>query len=297
MSEAELHVLRARLNGGIPNKAARGELRRGLPVGFVWGEADGEFLRHPDEAVVTAIRTIFARFAETGSARRVWLWLRDQGHKLPLQMHAHAEIRWVEASYHAIHQVLVNPVYAGAYVYGKTRTELTLDAAGARKKRIRHLPRDEWQVLIKEHRQGYIDWQTYEANQQRIANNTRPGPHKVGGAVREGGALLQGLAGCGHCGRRLRTHYSGRTSSPGYHCSGEHLVEGRGSYCLNIGGVQIDDAVARAFIAALEPATIAASSWRMSLRMPAARRKAKHRRRSRRWRAICRHAKPSGAMK
>jgi DNA invertase Pin-like site-specific DNA recombinase len=259
MSEAELHVLRARLNGGIRNKAARGELRRGLPVGFVWGEADGEVLRHPDEAVVTAICTIFARFAETGSARRVWLWLRDQGHKLPLQMHAHAEIRWVEASYHAIHQVLVNPVYAGAYVYGKTRTELTLDAAGARKKRIRHLPRDEWQVLIKEHHQGYIDWQTYEANQQRIAKNTRPGPHKVGGAVREGGALLQGLASCGHCGRRLRTHYSGRTSSPGYHCSGEHLVKGRGSYCLNIGGVQIDDAVARAFIAALEPATIAAT--------------------------------------
>jgi DNA invertase Pin-like site-specific DNA recombinase len=259
MSEAELHVLRARLNGGIRNKAARGELRRGLPVGFVWGEADGEVLRHPDEAVVTAIRTIFARFAETGSARRVWLWLRDQGHKLPLQMHAHAEIRWVEASYHAIHQVLVNPVYAGAYVYGKTRTELTLDAAGARKKRIRHLPRDEWQVLIKEHHQGYIDWHTYEANQQRIAKNTRPGPHKVGGAVREGGALLQGLASCGHCGRRLRTHYSGRTSSPGYHCSGEHLVEGRGSCCLNIGGVQIDDAVARAFIAALEPATIAAT--------------------------------------
>jgi DNA invertase Pin-like site-specific DNA recombinase len=185
MSEAELHVLRARLNGGIRNKAARGELRRGLPVGFVWGEADGEVLRHPDEAVVTAIHTLFARFAETGSARRVWLWLRDQGHKLPLQMHAHAEIRWVEASYHAIHQVLVNPVYAGAYVYGKTRMELTLDAAGARKKRIRHLPRDEWQVLIKEHHQGYIDWQTYEANQQRIAKNTRPARTTQGGWCRE----------------------------------------------------------------------------------------------------------------
>jgi DNA invertase Pin-like site-specific DNA recombinase len=258
MSEAELHVLRARLNGGIRNKAARGELRRGLPVGFVWGEADGEVRFHPDEAVVTAIRAVFERFAETGSARRVWLWFRDQAHKFPLQMHAHAEIRWIEASYHAVHQVLSNPVYAGAYVYGKTRTEMTLDASGARRKRIRHLPRDEWQVLIKEHHPGYIDWQTYEANQQRIARNTRPGPHKAGGAVREGSALLQGLASCGHCGRRLRTHYSGRNSAPGYHCSGEHLVEGRGSYCLNIGGVQIDEAVARAFIAALEPAKIAA---------------------------------------
>jgi predicted DNA-binding transcriptional regulator AlpA len=259
MSEAELHILRARLNGGIRNKAQRGELRRGLPVGFVWGEADGEVLLHPDEAVVTAIRTIFDHFAEMGSARRVWLWLRDQGLKLPLQMHAHAEIRWVEASYHAVHQVLANPVYAGAYVYGKTRTQVTLDAAGVRSKRIRQLPREEWQVLIKEHHAGYIDWQTYEANQKRIAKNTRPGPHKVGGAVREGSALLQGLAACGHCGRRLRTHYTGRTSSPGYHCSGEHLVEGRGSYCLNIGAVQIDAAVARAFIVALEPAKIAAT--------------------------------------
>jgi DNA invertase Pin-like site-specific DNA recombinase/predicted DNA-binding transcriptional regulator AlpA len=258
MSEAELHVLRARLNGGIRNKAARGELRRGLPVGFVWGEADGEVLFHADEAVVAAIGSIFARFADTGSARRVWLWFRDQGYKLPLRMSAHADIRWVEASYHAIHQVLTNPVYAGAYVYGKTRTEITLDASGARRKRIKHLLRDQWQVLIKEHHQGFIDWQTYEANQHRIARNTRPGPHKAG-AVREGSALLQGLAHCGHCGRRLRTHYRGRNSAPGYHCAGEHLVQGRGSYCLNIGGVQIEDAVTRAFIAALEPAKITAT--------------------------------------
>src|SRR6202162_2456519 len=259
MSEAELHILRARLNGGIRNKAAKGELRRGLPVGFVWGETDGEVLVHADEAVVTAIRSIFERFAETGSARRVWLWFRAQDHKLPLRMSEHAEIRWVEASYHAIHQVLTNPVYAGAYVYGKTRTEMMLDASGVRRKRIKHLPRDQWQVLIKEHHQGFIDWQTYEANQQRIARNTRPGPHKAGGAVREGSALLQGLAYCGHCGRRLRTHYHGRNSSPGYHCARERLVEGRGSYCLNIGGVQIDDAVTRAFLAALEPAKIRAT--------------------------------------
>ena len=259
MSEAELHILRARLNGGIRNKAAKGELRRGLPVGFVWGETDGEVLFHADEAVVTAIRSIFQRFAETGSARRVWLWFRAQDHKLPLRMSEHAEIRWVEASYHAIHQVLTNPVYAGAYVYGKTRTEMMLDASGVRRKRIKHLPRDQWQVLIKEHHQGFIDWQTYEGNQQRIARNTRPGPHKAGGAVREGSALLQGLAYCGHCGRRLRTHYHGRNSSPGYHCAGERLVEGRGSYCLNIGGVQIDAAVAGAFLAALEPAKIRAT--------------------------------------
>lgn len=265
MSEAELHVLRARLNGGIRNKAARGELRRGLPVGFVWGEGDGEVRFHPDEAVVTAIRHVFARFAETGSARRVWLWFRSEGLSFPLQMHQGGEIRWVEASYTAIHHVLTNPVYAGAYAYGKTRLETTLDASGARRKRIRHLPRSEWQVLIPEHHPGFIDWQTYEANQARIAQNTRPGPHKTGGAVREGSALLQGLACCGHCGRRLRTHYRGRNHSSGYHCAGKILVEGRGVYCLNVGGIQIDEAVTQAFIAALEPvklaATLAAAEW------------------------------------
>jgi hypothetical protein len=109
-----------------------------------------------------------------GSARRVWLWFRSEG--LKLQMHARAEIRWVEASYTAIHHVLSNPVYAGAYAYGRTRPKTILDCSGARKKRIRSLPRSEWQVVIREHHPGFTDWQTYEANQQRLAENTRPEP-------------------------------------------------------------------------------------------------------------------------
>ena len=205
---------------------------------------------HPDEAVVAAIRNVFASFAQTGSARRVWLWFRSEGLTFPLQMHQGAEIRWVEASYTAIHHVLTNPVYAGAYAYGKSRRETMLNASGVRGKRVRKLPRSEWQVLIPDHHPGFIDWRTYEANQDRIAQNTRPGPHKVGGAVREGSALLQGLATCGHC---------GRSSAPGYHCPGKILVEGRGVYCLDIGGIQIDEAVTRAFIAALEPAKLAAT--------------------------------------
>jgi DNA invertase Pin-like site-specific DNA recombinase len=103
MSEAELHVLRARLNGGIRNKAARGELRRGLPVGFVWGEADGEVLFHPDEAVRGAIRAVFERFAEMGSARQVWLWFRSQGLRFPLQSSTLANLHWVTPSYTKIH--------------------------------------------------------------------------------------------------------------------------------------------------------------------------------------------------
>jgi hypothetical protein len=174
-------------------------------------------------------------------------------------MHQKSEIRWVEASYTAIHHVLRNPVYAGAYVYGRTREETTLEASGARKRRSRRLPQSEWQVLIKEHHEGFIDWRTYEANQARLAANTRPGPHKAGGAVREGSALLQGLVSCGHCGRRLKTHYRGRHAAPGYQCTGKTIVEGRGCYCLNVGGVQIDEAIGRTFVAALEPVKLAAT--------------------------------------
>jgi excisionase family DNA binding protein len=289
MSEAELHILRARLDGGIRHKAARGERRRGVPTGFVWGEADGEILFHPDEAVVNAIRTVFERFAETGSARRVWLWFRSNRLLFPLQdtRSLGREVRWVVPTYHAIHGVLIHPCYAGAYTYGRTRFERYIDDQGNMRSRSRRLPRDEWAVLIRDHHLGFIDWETFEANRMRIDTNTRPKAHQVaepagnptpgqpdpwatrplgnptpgqpGQAVREGPALLQGLAVCGLCGRRLRTHYRGRNARPGYHCPGKSIVEGRGQYCLNVGGCQIDAAVADAFLTALQPAGMEAA--------------------------------------
>jgi DNA invertase Pin-like site-specific DNA recombinase len=261
MSEAELHIIRARLDGGIRNKAARGELRRGLPVGLVWGEQDGEVLFHPDAAVTGAIRTVFERFAEFGSARRVWLWFRSEGLSFPLQTMPAGmpgPIRWVTPTYHAFHQILTNPVYAGAYTYGKTRYERYVDEQGVVKKRARHLPMEQWSVLIRDHHPGFIDWATFEANQARLDSNTKPQPHQAGGAVREGSALLQGLVICGHCGRRLHVHYRGRNSVPGYHCAGKDLVNGRGVYCLNVGGTGIEQAVADAFLQAITPAAIEA---------------------------------------
>jgi len=259
MSEAELHIIRARLEGGIRNKAARGELRRALPAGFVWGEDDGEVLLHPDESVRQAIRCVFERFAELGSARRVWLWLRSEGLSFPAQYNYGAAIRWGAPTYTAIHSILTNPVYAGAYVYGKHRHERVLDEEGKIKQRNRKLPQSQWAVLIHEHHEGYIDRATYEANQARIGNNVRPRPHQPGGAVREGAALLQGIASCGHCGRKLRTQYPGRNARPGYYCAGKDIVNGRGVYCLTIGGVQIDQAVAQALLEALKPAAFDAT--------------------------------------
>jgi DNA invertase Pin-like site-specific DNA recombinase/uncharacterized protein YndB with AHSA1/START domain len=259
MSEAELHVLRARLNGGIRNKAARGELRRGLPVGLVWGEEEGEILLHPDEAVRGVVSAVFERFAECGSVRAVWLWLLGEGLSFPLQSNViGTELAWVAPTYNAIHRVLTHPSYAGAYVYGRTRRERFVDEDGRTRTRARRLDRQDWEVLIVDHHPGYLDWPTWEANQARIGANTRPRAHEAGGAVREGSALLQGIATCSACGRRLSVHYSSR-SSPGYHCSGRELLAGRGVSHLSVGGVQIDQAVAAAFLAAVAPAGIEAS--------------------------------------
>jgi hypothetical protein len=201
---------------------------------------------------------VFERFAELGSARKVWLWFRSEGLTCPLQ--DGKEIRFVAPSYTAIHHILTNPVYAGAYVYGKTHNERYIDAHGNIKKRSRKMPFDQWSVFIPNHHAGFIDWATYQANQERLDSNTHPEPHQAGsGALRQGAALLQGLAVCGHCGRKLRTHYRGRTSAPGYHCSGKDIVGGRGVYCLNVGGVAIDQAVAQAFLQAVTPAAVEAT--------------------------------------
>jgi hypothetical protein len=117
---------------------------------------------------------------------------------------------------------------------------------------------EQWAVLIQDHYPGFIDWATFQANQARLDSNTRPKPHQAGGVVREGSALLQGIVTCGHCGRRLMTHYRGRNSTPGYHCAGKDLVNGRGVYCLNIGGLAIEQVVSSAFLEAITPATIEA---------------------------------------
>jgi len=265
MSEAEIHILRARLDGGIRNKAARGELRKELPVGLVWGQAEGEILLHPDESVRGVIAAVFEQFTVCRSARGVWLWLREHGLKFPLphnRFDSFTEpMRWVEPTYHAVHKVLTHPAYAGAYVFGKTRYERYLGEDGAMRVRRRKLPRDQWQVLIKDHHPGYLDWDTYQANQTAIATNTRPQAHKPGtGAVREGCAWLQGLATCGICGRKLAVFYEGPTkATPGYYCTAGGLVNGRGVFHMRIGGLAIGQAVAEVFLATLAPAALHAA--------------------------------------
>ena len=214
---------------------------------------------HPDEALTGAIRTVFDRFAELGSVRQVWLWFRSHNLSFPSQSGPDGQIRWIVPTYTAIHQVLTSPVYAGAYIYGRSRSERYVDEQGGVRKRIRRLSMNEWMVLMPGHHAGFIDWSTFENNQARIGSNVHPEAHQSGGAVREGCALLQGIATCGHCGRRLRTYYRGRNSAPGYYCAGKDVANGRGVYCLKVAGTRIDEAVTNAFLEAITPAAVEAS--------------------------------------
>ncbi len=144
-------------------------------------------------------------------------------------------------------------------MYGRNHSEQYIDEQGAVRKRSRRLPMKEWRVLIHDHHVGFLDWPTFQANQERIRSNARAERQQSGGAVREGSALLQGIVTCGHCGRGLFTYYRGDKATPGYRCSANDLGDGGGHYCFQVGAVGVDKAVADAFLEAITPAAVEAS--------------------------------------
>ena len=259
MSEAELHLIRSRLTAGLRHKAERGELRQGLPVGFDY-DPDARIVLSPDEAVAEAIGTVFARFARLGSARQVLLSLREDGLLLPRRPGRLGRIAWVPATYPAVHDFLTNPCYAGAFVFGRTRTEKRLDTAGRIVTRTVAVPRQEWAVLICDHHPGFIDWATFEANTALLRTNWRPPRGTGGGAVREGSALLQGLIRCGRCGRMMQTGYSGtRGNCPRYLCARAKQLYGGETSCQSLGGRRLEQRVLAEVFAVLAPAALEAT--------------------------------------
>lgn len=260
MSEAELHLIRSRLTAGLRHKAARGELRQGLPVGFDY-DPDDKVVLAADEAVIEAIATVFRRFAELGSARQVMLSLREEGLLLPRRPGRTGRIQWASATYPAVHDFLTNPCYAGAFVFGRNRSEKRLDGEGRVITRTVAVPRDQWAVLIPEHHRGFIDWPTYEANTAALRANWRPPRGFGGGAAREGSALLQGRIRCGRCGRMMQTSYSGTNgNSPRYLCARAKQLYGGEKSCQSIGGIRLEQRVLDEVFAVLEPAALAATA-------------------------------------
>jgi excisionase family DNA binding protein len=267
MSEMELSLFRQRSLEALKQKARRGELFLTVAVGYLKTSHD-RIEMDPDLRVREAIASVFSRFAELQTVRQVHLWMRQERLPLPAVSYG-AEGRvivWKLPVYNTLHHLLTNPIYAGAYVFGRTGSRVTIEAG--RKKIVRGYRRDRssWEVLILDHHEGYISWAEFERNQRLISDNANGQSFMSRGSVRRGEALLAGLLRCGHCGRKLHVAYSGENGTSGrYHCRGGHLNHG-GAPCISFGGMRIDRAVGAEVVERLQPLGIEAAITALAAR-------------------------------
>jgi DNA invertase Pin-like site-specific DNA recombinase/DNA-binding transcriptional regulator YiaG len=256
MSEAELHFIRARLRGGQISKARRGELPMLLPVGLVYDPA-GKVVLDPDTGVQRAVGHLFATFARTGSARATVQAFRDEQLSFPARVRTgthKGELTWMPLRHWRVLRTLHNPRYAGAFAYGRLHTRKTVDG------KIRHekVPRDQWTALICDAHVGYISWEQYELNQKLLAANAAAHSRdRAAGPAREGPALLQGLAVCGRCGRRMTVGYHLRhgVEVPDYRCMGQAIQTGSPP-CHTVPGATIDPAIAKLLLDTVTPVAL-----------------------------------------
>jgi DNA invertase Pin-like site-specific DNA recombinase len=259
MSEAELHQIKMRLDAGKRSKAARGELRLPLPAGLERLRT-GEVIFHPDEEIQARLRLIFDKFRELGSAGAVMRYLKREGLKIParaLRGTWPQEVVWSVPTASGVREIVQNPTYAGAYVYGRKVIDPVRRRPGTHRGGMVRKPIDTWEVCLQDFYPAYIPWEEYVANQKRIADNQNNYFKNKQGVPREGQALLQGIVLCGRCGYHLSLHYGGRHSSqPYYVCSNENREYGSPK-CQQVPGSAVDAEVARLVLAALEPDRVA----------------------------------------
>jgi hypothetical protein len=256
MSEAELHFLRARLLGGMRNKAQKGELRRPLPIGYVYA-ADKQVVFDPDEGVQTSLRNIFSVFKATGSAYGVVRYFIKNGLQAPKRAYGGAwagKLIWGNLTHSRVIEILHNPCYAGLYVYGRYQDKKTVTPDGIFVHHRVVVPKDQWSVCIPDHHPAYITPETYEENIKLLHANM---PNFDGcGAAREGAALLQGLVICGACGRRMGVHYGGDGGvKPRYECR-RQWEHGEQTNCGSVLAKVVDDAIVQRLISAMQPANL-----------------------------------------
>lgn len=249
MSEYELHLIHQRLVEAMRAKAKRGEFQILLPPGLMWDER-GRIRKSPDAQVATAIELVFQRFLELGTINQTFASLADDEIELPVRAGPKGRIEWRPASYQRVQRIVTNPSFGGAYVYGRRQIEETLDTSNQPVKRTRAKGQSDWHVLIKDHHEGYVSWETFEKIQKQIQANRRC-PTGVG-APREGPALLQGLVMCGRCGRHMKLRYYMGGREFRYDCRKGRDNLG-GEPCYGFGGKRIERAVEKLVLQALEP--------------------------------------------
>jgi excisionase family DNA binding protein len=258
ISEMEVATFRERAQSALMQMAQRGALVRRVAIGYVKG-AEGRIEKDPDARVRAALDLVFRKFAELGSVRQVYFWLNQQQIRLPILRGPDdaQEILWQPARYHAVHSVLKNPLYAGAYAYGRSKTVRRLEAGQKRVLRQVRRRREEWSVLILNHHEGYIGWDVYENNQKVITDNDNARGGGVRGAIKKGDALLAGLLRCGHCGAKLLAQYP-RPHVIRYQCSGYILNRDQGC-CVMFGGLRADRLVSEQLLQGLAPLGLGAA--------------------------------------
>ena len=255
MSEFELNLFRQRSSEAIQEKARRGELRLPLPVGLCW-TSDGKILKDPDQRVQQAVQLVFHKMAALGSMRQVLIWFRQEKVCLPAFPVGQGTMVWKLPVYGNIRCMLTNPVYAGAYAFGKTETRVKVVGGHARRSSGHRKPSQEWKVLIRDHHPGYISWEEYERNQAMIAENTHMKSGVEPKAGRGGRGLLAGLLRCRRCGRMLYVNYAGTAIR--YMCRGGHNDRAE-NWCVGFGGLRVDTAVANEVLRAIEGNAIEAA--------------------------------------
>lgn len=261
MSEYELGLLRQRSLEARDSKAKRGELRCGLPPGLVWAP-NGKIEKDPDLRIAKAIELVFKKFFELGTTRQTWLWLRQQDLSLPvLRPGEHGtHLEWKTPAYHNLLTILRNPMYAGAYVFGRTGQRTCVVEGRARRTNGHRKPIEQWSVLIRDHHPGYITWDEFTRNQSLIADNAHMKKRTSRKAGRGGRALLAGMLRCGRCGYMMRVFYGSHSSTAyRYICRSQDLSEPNGT-CIGVGGVRVDRAVANQLLEALRPKAIEAAT-------------------------------------
>jgi excisionase family DNA binding protein len=256
MSELEISTFRQRSQEAIRQKARRGEYYNRIAEGYVLRD-EGGLEKDSDEQVRSVLALVFAKFREMGSARQVYLWFRQEDVKLPSRrepMGKHVE--FVAATPWLVIRILKDPIYAGAYAFGRSKRRVTLENGQKRVLRHRHVNPEDWEVLLKDHHEPYLSWPEYLKNQETLVHNRNQLGEAVRGSARRGKGLLAGLVRCGRCGKKMQVNYRGRSRRQSvvyYFCRASQYEQIGKQNCSIFGGVTVEQAVVEAVLNALNP--------------------------------------------